>query len=63
MCNKEEMKMKLIDHINIYFGTEFESVQEFIKDIRKGDLSQDYDNAEDKLTNVLMFLNALDINN
>lgn len=55
--------MKLIDHINIYFGTEFESVQEFIKDIRKGDLSQDYDNAEDKLTNVLMFLNALDINN
>lgn len=28
--------MKLIDHLNIYFGTEYKNVAEFIKDIKKG---------------------------
>lgn len=50
--------MKLIDHINVYFGTEFKTVSEFVKDFRKGDLSGDYANTEEALTHLLMFLNS-----
>ena len=56
MDNKKTMK--LIDHLNLYFGTEFKSVTEFVKDFRNGDLKEDYDNAEEALTQLLMFLNS-----
>ena len=51
--------MKLIDHINVYFGTEFDTMPEFIKDFKKGDLSDDYESADEALTHLLMFLNSL----
>lgn len=51
--------MKLIDHINMYFGTEHKNVPSFIKDIRKGDLHDDYDDEGEKVVQLLMFLNAL----
>ena len=50
--------MKLIDHINLYFGTEFKSVTEFVKDFKNGDLKEDYDDAEEALTHLLMFINS-----
>lgn len=50
--------MELIDHINIYFGTEHKDVSGFIKDIRNGDLSEDYSNDSEKLIQLLMFINA-----
>lgn len=53
------MKMKLIDHLNIYFGTEFENVTEFVKDFKNGDLSDDYHDSEEALTHLLMFLNSV----
>lgn len=54
--------MKLIDHLNIYFGTEYKNVAEFIRDIKKGDLSDEYENADEKLNQVLLFLNSLSKN-
>ena len=50
--------MKLLDHLNLYFGTEFKSIEEFVKDFKKGDLREDYNDAEEALTHLLMFLNS-----
>lgn len=52
--------MKLIDQLNMYFGTEHKDVPSFIKDIRKGDLHDDYYDEGEKVVQLLMFLNALD---
>ncbi|GLI82564.1 hypothetical protein ANABIO32_02510 [Rossellomorea marisflavi] len=51
--------MNLIDKVNVYFGTEFKSVTEFIKDFRKGELSTEYQDDQEKVTHLLMFINAL----
>lgn len=53
-----EKTMKLIDHINLYFGTDFNSTTEFVKDFKNGSLSEDYTDAEEALTHLLMFINA-----
>lgn len=50
--------MKLINHLNEYFGTEHKSVSDFIRDFNRGDLGDDYDSSQEKLTHVLMFLNS-----
>ncbi len=51
--------MKLIDHLNQYFGTEFKDTSEFVKDFRKGDLSADYETAEEALRHLLMAINSI----
>lgn len=50
--------LKLIDHLNAYFGTEFVNANQFVKDFTKGDLSEDYDTDEGKLQSLLMFIQS-----
>lgn len=46
----------LLEHINYYFGAEYEDISQFIKDMRLGDLSEDYSSDEDKVEDLLDFL-------
>lgn len=55
--------MTLIEHLNLYFGTEYESVKEFIIDFKRGDLAEDYINADEKLEHLLMFISTYDWSN
>lgn len=48
--------MSVLQHLNLYFGTEHKTVGEFIKDFKKGDLHADYHNEKEKVTHLLMFL-------
>ena len=52
--------MKLIDHINLYFGTEHEDVRSFLIDFKHGELRDDYYDDNDQLSHLLMFLSAYD---
>lgn len=50
--------MTFLEHINLYFGTEYTEVKQFIRDIKNGDLAEDYYDDTDKLTHVLMFISS-----
>ena len=50
--------MTFIDHLNLYFGTEFDTVEEFIRDFKQGDLHDDYNTPDDALNHLLMFINS-----
>lgn len=51
----------LLEHINYYFGTEYEDISQFIKDMRLGDLSEEYSNDEDKVEDLLDFLRSYNL--
>lgn len=50
--------MRLLEEINLYFGAEFNTIPEFIKDFKSGYLSEDYEDESEALTHLLMFLNS-----
>lgn len=55
--------MDLLDHLNLYFGTEHETVESFIHDFKNGDLHDDYNNDSEKVNHILRFLLSLDRGN